>query len=45
MGKDSQKKRKFHPENIGGIDDPEDIWYAELGADGSWQPAPYRVGL
>jgi len=31
--------RKFHPENIGGEKDEEDIWYSELGDDGEWQLA------
>ena len=31
--------RKFHPGNIGGEDDPEDIWFSEKSADGSWQKA------
>ena len=31
--------RKFHPENVGGEDDPEDIWFSEKGTDGSWQKA------
>jgi OOP family OmpA-OmpF porin len=31
--------RKNHPDNVGGVDDKEDIWYSELGADGKWQLA------
>lgn len=31
--------RKNHPDNMGGVDDKEDIWYSELGADGKWQLA------
>lgn len=31
--------RKNHPENIGGVNDKEDIWYSELGEDGKWQLA------
>ena len=31
--------RRNHPENIGGVNDKEDIWYSELGADGKWQLA------
>ena len=31
--------RKNHPENVGGVNDKEDIWYSELGADGKWQLA------
>ncbi len=28
--------RTRHPQNIGGIQDPGDIWYSELQSDGSW---------
>jgi outer membrane protein OmpA-like peptidoglycan-associated protein len=31
--------RKNHPDNLGGVEDKEDIWYSELGADGKWQLA------
>ncbi len=31
--------RANHPENIGGVNDKEDIWYSELGADGKWSQA------
>ncbi len=31
--------RKNHPENVGGVEDKEDIWYSELGEDGKWQLA------
>lgn len=31
--------RKNHPENIGGVEDSEDIWYSEKDADGNWQLA------
>ncbi len=31
--------RANHPENIGGVNDKEDIWYSELGADGKWSVA------
>lgn len=31
--------RRNHPENAGGVDDKEDIWYSELGSDGKWQLA------
>jgi len=30
--------RQFHPDNIGGIDDPEDIWYSE------WNPVTRKWG-
>lgn len=28
--------RKNHPENAGGVEDKEDIWYSELDASGKW---------
>lgn len=28
--------RSNHPENVGGVNDKEDIWYSELGPDGKW---------
>lgn len=32
--------RKFHPDNAGGVDDGEDIWYSELDeSTGEWLPA------
>ncbi len=31
--------RKNHPDNIGGTEDNEDIWYSEKDADGNWQLA------
>lgn len=32
--------RQYHPENIGGVDDNEDIWYSELDPEtGEWMPA------
>jgi outer membrane protein OmpA-like peptidoglycan-associated protein len=31
--------RRNHPDNIGGVNDKEDIWYSELGADGKWTMA------
>jgi len=31
--------RRNHPQNIGGVNDKEDIWYSELGEDGKWQLA------
>jgi len=30
--------RQYHPENIGGTDDPEDIWYSE------WNPVTHKWG-
>ncbi len=38
-GKTLYFSRKNHPENIGGVNDKEDIWYSELGPDGKWQLA------
>ncbi len=35
-GKTMYFSRKNHPENIGGVEDKEDIWYSELGTDGNW---------
>ncbi len=31
--------RQNHPENIGGINDKEDIWYSELDSSGHWKLA------
>lgn len=28
--------RKNHPQNVGGVDDKEDIWYSELDDNGKW---------
>lgn len=38
-GKTMYFSRKNHPENIGGVEDKEDIWYSELGSDGKWSLA------
>lgn len=38
-GKTLYFSRKNHPENVGGVNDKEDIWYSELGADGKWSLA------
>lgn len=38
-GKTLYFSRRNHPENIGGVNDKEDIWYSELGEDGKWQLA------
>src|SRR6478752_340561 len=35
-GKTLYFTRKNHPGNMGGVNDKEDIWYSELGADGKW---------
>ncbi len=31
--------RKNHPDNIGGIEDGEDIWYSEMDSTGEWKKA------
>ncbi len=31
--------RRNHPGNLGGVDDPADIWISELQEDGSWSEA------
>jgi outer membrane protein OmpA-like peptidoglycan-associated protein len=38
-GKTLYFSRRNHPDNVGGVDDKEDIWYSELGEDGKWQLA------
>lgn len=38
-GKTLYFSRKNHPENVGGEDDIEDIWYSELDSTGHWQLA------
>ncbi len=38
-GKTMWFSRKFHPENIGGVEDGEDIWVSTLNDDGEWAPA------
>lgn len=39
-GKTLYFSRKFHPDNVGGIDDGEDIWYSDLDEKtGEWLPA------
>lgn len=38
-GKTLYFSRRNHPQNIGGVNDKEDIWYSELGPDGKWQLA------
>jgi outer membrane protein OmpA-like peptidoglycan-associated protein len=37
--------RAFHPENIGGVTDPGDIWMTQRGSDGIWQEAVHRADL
>lgn len=38
-GKTLYFSRANHPENAGGVNDKEDIWYSELGNDGKWSLA------
>lgn len=39
-GKRLYFSRQYHPDNIGGVDDNEDIWYSELDSNtGEWLPA------
>lgn len=38
-GKTLYFSRQNHPENVGGIQDKEDIWYSELDSSGRWQLA------
>lgn len=35
-GKTLYFSRSNHPENVGGVNDKEDIWFSELGDDGKW---------
>jgi OOP family OmpA-OmpF porin len=38
-GKTLYFSRRNHPENVGGVNDKEDIWFSELDASGQWQLA------
>jgi len=39
-GKRLYFSRKYHPDNLGGADDPEDIWVSEMDEEtGEWLPA------
>jgi OmpA-OmpF porin, OOP family len=38
-GKTLYFSRKNHPENMGGVNDKEDIWYSELDSAGQWMLA------
>ena len=39
-GKRLYFSRRYHPDNVGGVDDVEDIWVSELDeATGEWMPA------
>ncbi|MEQ9443708.1 MAG: OmpA family protein [Cyclobacteriaceae bacterium] len=33
--------RQFHPQNVGGVSDPGDIWYSEKQDDGRWGEAKH----
>ena len=35
-GKTLYFSRKNHPDNMGGVNDKEDIWFSELSSDGKW---------
>ncbi|TDQ19165.1 OmpA family protein [Algoriphagus boseongensis] len=37
--------RAFHPENIGGISDPGDIWMTQKDDSGEWKTAVHRADL
>ena len=43
-GKTLYFSRRNHPENVGGTNDKEDIWYSELGVDGKWSLAKNMGG-
>ena len=39
-GKRLYFSRQFHPDNVGGVDDQEDIWVSEMDEEtGEWLPA------
>lgn len=38
-GKTLYFSRKNHPQNVGGVNDKEDIWYSELDSTGQWMLA------
>src|ERR1700704_201580 len=38
-GKTLYFSRRNHPENVGGVNDKEDIWFSEIGPDGKWEIA------
>jgi OOP family OmpA-OmpF porin len=38
-GKTLYFSRQNHPENVGGVQDKEDIWYSQLDSSGRWQLA------
>ncbi|WP_057936509.1 OmpA family protein [Algoriphagus resistens] len=37
--------RAFHPDNIGGVTDPGDIWMTKKSDSGEWQEAVHRADL
>ncbi|SFU13352.1 OmpA family protein [Algoriphagus locisalis] len=37
--------RAFHPDNIGGVTDPGDIWMTKKSESGQWQEAVHRADL
>ncbi len=37
--------RAFHPDNLGGITDPGDIWMTQKSESGQWQEAVHRADL
>ncbi len=43
-GKTLYFSRRNHPENVGGVEDNEDIWYSELDSAGNWQLAKNMGG-
>ncbi len=43
-GKTLYFSRRNHPENVGGVNDKEDIWYSELDAIGNWSLAKNMGG-
>lgn len=37
--------RAFHPQNLGGVSDPGDIWMTQKSETGEWQEAVHRADL
>ncbi len=37
--------RAFHPDNVGGVNDPGDIWMTKKSESGEWQEAVHRADL
>jgi len=44
-GKTLYFSRQNHPENAGGVEDDEDIWYSELDSNGEWSEAQNATEL